>query len=74
MYNIIFNGEFETKDKNSFIQGLEKLAKETNTVIRGNFKIHEFVEFETIEDSDVEILDNNAENQDDSSTNISDRD
>lgn len=74
MYNIIFHGEFETKDKDSFIQGLEKLAKETNTVIRGNFKIHEFVEFETIEDSDVEILDNNAENQDDSSANISDRD
>ena len=73
MYNIIFNGEFETKDINSFIQGLEKLAKETNTVIRGNFKIHEFVEFETIEDSDVEILDNNVENQDDSSTNISNR-
>lgn len=74
MYNIVFHGEFETKDKNSFIQGLEKLAKETNTVIRGNFKIHEFVEFEMIEDSDVEILDNNVENQDDSSTNISDRD
>jgi septum formation topological specificity factor MinE len=74
MYNIVFHGEFETKDKNSFIQGLEKLAKETNTVIRGNFKIHEFVEFEMIEDSDVEILDNNVENQDDSSTNISNRD
>jgi hypothetical protein len=73
MYNIIFHGEFETKDKNSFILGLEKLAKETNTVIRGNFKIHEFVEFEMVEDSDVEILNNNAENQDDSSTNISDR-
>lgn len=57
MYVILFSGKFETPDYDKFMTGLQKLVKETNTQIFGDFKCHQFVEFEMIEDKEVEFLD-----------------
>lgn len=71
MYSIIFSGKFETEDKNAFISGLEELAKNTNTKIQGNFQIHQFIDFEELPDSDVEILDANAETENNTNSDVS---
>lgn len=71
MYSIIFTGKFETSDQDAFISGLEELAKNTNTKIQGSFQIHQFIDFEELVDSEVEILETNAETKSNSDSDIS---
>ena len=71
MFVILFSGKFETNDHSKFMEGLKKLAKDTDTKIIGDFKFQEFVEFEAIEDSEVEILESNVEEKDNKTSDVS---
>lgn len=73
MFAILFSGKFETPDYEKFMTGLKQLVKETDTKIYGDFKYQQFVEFEEIEDSDVEVLESDVKTEDNKITDISDR-
>lgn len=73
MWVVLFSGKFETPDHRKFMEGLQQLVKDTDTKIFGDFKFQEFIEFEPVEDGEVEIIDNNAEKENNRDSDISGR-
>lgn len=71
MWAILFSGKFETEHKDEFLQGLEDLVKRTNTKVFGNFTYQQFVDFSEIEDSEVQVIDEDAEKESSGASDIS---
>jgi hypothetical protein len=71
MWAILFSGKFETEHKDEFLQGLEDLIKRTNTKVFGSFAYQQFVDFLEVEDSEVQVIDENAEKESSGTSNIS---
>lgn len=71
MWAILFSGKFETECKDEFLQGLEDLVKKTNTKVFGNFTYQQFVDFSEVEDSEVQVIDEDAEKESSGTSDIS---
>lgn len=71
MWAILFSGKFETEQKDEFLQGLKDLVKRTNTKVFGNFTYQQFVDFSEIEDSEVQVIDEDAEKESSGTSDIS---
>lgn len=71
MWAILFSGKFETEYKDEFLQGLEDLVKRTNTKVFGNFTYQQFVDFSEVEDSEVQVIDEDAEKESSGTSDIS---
>ena len=71
MWAILFSGKFETERKDEFLQGLEDLVKRTNTKVFGNFNYQQFVDFSEVEDSEVQVIDEDAEKESSGTSDIS---
>lgn len=71
MWAILFSGKFETERKDEFLQGLEDLIKSTDTKVFGSINYQQFVDFLEVEDSEVQVIDENAEKESSRTSNIS---